>query len=336
MSYALADEEAAFESITITYCENVGEAKPDIAGLGVLISFAGQALLSLFLAAWIVILSKKGHLHLHHHPEGSDEHERRKKRIEFLSDVVNIGNDLQVLLGIALMITAWTKRKELGLYHLRLVFDTVSFVGCWRQANVSFSVNSVSSIAVLVCLAFCQKMLNRSTSRLSSRYLTIYGFGVFFIALAITFVIRLANWQEGDKLGECYNTAGASSRFASHPGSDQAYVLVTALWLLIGVGMAVFGGPKLLMVVLVFAMLEYPVHLYFMIAIRHANQPLLEGTEDEDKWDFGQTTAMLLLGLAYLEFFVKAVKYRKWTVQWKKNNENLIPLSATKFQGASP
>ncbi|KAK7949084.1 uncharacterized protein PG986_009970 [Apiospora aurea] len=323
MDYALADEEATFESITITYCENVGEAKPDIAGLGVLISFAGQALLSLFLAAWIVILSKKGHLHLHHHPEGSDEHERRKKRIEFLSDVVNIGNDLQVLLGIALMITAWTKRKELGLYHLRLVFDTVSFVG-------------VSSIAVLVCLAFCQKMLNRSTSRLSSRYLTIYGFGVFFIALALTFVIRLARWQEDGKLGECYNTVGASSKFASHPGSDQTYVLITAFWLLIGVGMAVFGGPRLLLVVLAFAMLEYPVHLYFMIAIRHANQPLLEGTEDEDSWDFGQTTAMLLLGLAYLEFASKAVKYRKWTVQWKKSKDNLIPLSTTKFQGVAP
>ncbi|KAK7920238.1 hypothetical protein PG985_008260 [Apiospora marii] len=321
MSLTLADEVPI--NLTITYCDRVGEAAPDIAGLGVLISFAGQALLSLFLAGWIVILSKKGHLHLHHHPEGSDEHERRRKRIEFLSDVVNIGNDLQVLLGIALMITAWTKRKELGLYHLRLVFDTVSFVG-------------VSSIAVLVCLAFCQKMLNRSTSRLSSRYLTVYGFAIFFIALAITFVIRLAAWQEDGKLGECYNTVGASHRFASHPGSDQAYVLITALWVLIAIGMAVFGGSKVLMLVLVFAMLEYPVHLYFMIAIRHANQPLLEGTEDEDRWDFGQTTAMLLLGLAYLEFATKAWKYRKWTMEWKKNKDNLIPLSSRKFQGLGP
>lgn len=205
------------------------------------------------------------------------------------------------------------------MYHLRLVFDTVSFVG-------------VSSIAVLVCLAFCQKMLNRSKSRLSSRYLTIYGFSVFFIALAITFVIRLAKWQEGGKLGACYNTVGAANRFASHPGSDQAYTVITALWMLAGIGMAVFGGPKVLMVVLVFAMLEFPVHLYFMIAIRHANQPLLEGTEDEDRWDFGQTTAMLLLGLAYLELVVKFLRYRKWTREWKKSKENLIPLTAYKNQ----
>ncbi|KAK6844243.1 hypothetical protein PG995_014353 [Apiospora arundinis] len=315
----MSHESAAANMTESGFCENVGEAAPDIAGLGVLISFAGQALLSLFLAGWIVFLSKKGHLHLHHHPEGSDEHERRKKRIEFLSDVVNIGNDLQVLLGIALMITAWTKRKELGLYHLRLVFDTVSFVG-------------VSSIAVLVCLAFCQKMLNRSKSRMSSRYLIIYGFSIFFIALAITFVIRLGKWQEGGKLGECYNTVGASARFASHPGSDRAYTIVTALWMLIGIGMAVFGGPKLLMVVLLFAILEFPVHLYFMIAIRHANQPLLEGTEDEDRWDFGQSTAMLLLGLAYLEFVNKWLKYRKWVREWERSKENLIPLEATKYQ----
>ena len=104
MSHSVAGESAATNN-TYAICENVGEAFPDIAGLGVLISFAGQALLSLFLAAWIVFLSEKGHLHLHHHREGTDEHERRKKRIEFLSDVVNIGNDLQVLLGIALMVS---------------------------------------------------------------------------------------------------------------------------------------------------------------------------------------------------------------------------------------
>lgn len=201
---------------------------------------------------------------------------------------------------------------------------------------IPFSTTSVSSIAVLVCLAFCQKMLNRSTSRLSSRYLTVYGFAIFFIALAITFVIRLAAWQEDGKLGECYNTAFASHRSASHPGSDQTYVLVTAIWVLVAIGMAVFGGSKVLMLVLVFAMLEYPVHLYFMIAIRHVNQPLLEGTEDEDRWDFGQTTAILLLGLAYLEFATKAWKYRKWTMEWKKNKDDLIPLSSRKFQGLGP
>lgn len=46
-----------------------------------------------------------------------------------------------------------------------------------------------------------------------------------------------------------------------------------------------------------------------MIVVREANQKLLEGSEREDRWDFGQSTAMLLLGLAFLEAIKKAVKY---------------------------
>lgn len=135
------------ELVLTSDCHDVGAPMADIAGLGVMISFSGQAILSLVLVGCVVFLSQKGRLHIHHH-HGPSARERQTKRLELFLELLNVGNDLQVLLGIAYMVrylpapcrtadggltwsqvTAWSKSQELGLYHLRLAFDTVSFVG---------------------------------------------------------------------------------------------------------------------------------------------------------------------------------------------------------------
>jgi hypothetical protein len=55
-----------------------------------------------------------------------------------------------------------------------------------------------------------------------------------------------------------------------------------------------------------------------MITVRHNNQPLLRNEgEEEDTWDYGQTTAMLLLLLAYVEVFGKSREY----FNWRKENK---------------
>jgi hypothetical protein len=109
-------------------CERVGEPLPDIAGLGVMVSFAGQAFLSLMITGWAFFLSRHGKLDLDN-GEGTMEYERRKRRLEMFSEMLTVGNDSQMLLGIAYMITMWAKQDKIGVYHLRLAFDTVSFVG---------------------------------------------------------------------------------------------------------------------------------------------------------------------------------------------------------------
>lgn len=63
------------------------------------------------------------------HPEGTPEHACEKKRLGFVSEILMVGNDLQMITGIALIITAISSAEEIDLYHLHLVFDTVSFVG---------------------------------------------------------------------------------------------------------------------------------------------------------------------------------------------------------------
>lgn len=40
-----------------------------------------------------------------------------------------VGNDMQMTLGISYMITVYAGKSTLDVYHLRLVFDIVSFVG---------------------------------------------------------------------------------------------------------------------------------------------------------------------------------------------------------------
>lgn len=133
-------------------CEEVGESMPDIAGIGILVGFIAQAFLSLVLSAWVFFLSKHGDLELKHQ-EGSLEHMIESKRLEFVSDVLMVGNDIQMLTGmnwlaslterslgegkrwtnnapgIAYMVTAFTFVKTIDLYHLHLMYDTVSFVG---------------------------------------------------------------------------------------------------------------------------------------------------------------------------------------------------------------
>lgn len=131
MSFDATVEEAlSVESVVIPVdvCEKVGEALPDIAGIGVMVSFAGQAFLSLTITIWVFFLARHGHLDLDGF-EGTVEYWRRKKRLAIFSKMLQVGNDVQMLLGIAYMITVWTKQDKIGVYHLRLAFDTVSFVG---------------------------------------------------------------------------------------------------------------------------------------------------------------------------------------------------------------
>lgn len=81
------------------------------------------------------------------HDEGTDEYENETKRLEIVSTCLMAGNDLQMTqgacsvleeygvrheltsTGVALVITALAARNSISLYHMHLVYDTVSFVG---------------------------------------------------------------------------------------------------------------------------------------------------------------------------------------------------------------
>lgn len=93
-----------------------------------MIGFIGQAIISLGMAFWAFFLSRHGNLDISH-DEGTLERRVEKKRLQFVSDMLMIGNDIQVSLGVSYMVTVFVSWDDMDLYHLHLAYDVVSFVG---------------------------------------------------------------------------------------------------------------------------------------------------------------------------------------------------------------
>lgn len=181
----------------------------------------------------------------------------------------------------------------------------------------------ISNCAALICYKFIAaknlqydaeyrarpKPIHRITG-ISPRFRVTYFYAVFFFILTVILEVRLSQWTlTSDEPGRCYRTKGITALGATHPTADQIYVAVTAAWLLGVMFATIFGSSRLRKPLLILSALQFPLHLYFMIALRLANQEVLEGDESEDGWDFGQTTAILLLGVALNEVFRKAMEY---------------------------
>lgn len=125
-------------------CEIVGEEMADLVGIGIVVGFVGQATISLLLAGWVFLFSKLGYLDVEHRnvkvdaeAEAEEEedqdaarrHAADRKRLEIVSEILMVGNDIQVLLGISYMVTVFSSVASMDTYHLHLVYDIVSFVG---------------------------------------------------------------------------------------------------------------------------------------------------------------------------------------------------------------
>jgi len=146
------------------------------------------------------------------------------------------------------------------------------------------------------------------TRLLSYHHRATYLFALLFLAQTILLLVSFKSWSTSPTapLGSCYITSNLlSAPGASHPAADRIYIAITAVWLLAVLFFAIFGGAKHRRSVLLIALLQFPVHLYAVIALRTGNQTALEkeggDEEGENVWDFGQTTAVLLLGVTVHE-----------------------------------
>jgi hypothetical protein len=142
-----------------------------------------------------------------------------------------------------------------------------------------------------------------------------YMFAICFFILTVLLEIRLDQWTlTSEDLGYCFRTDGIQPANASHPGTNKTYVAVMSSWMLLALFGTVIGKARWRKPLLLFSSLQFPVHVYMMISLRVSNQNHLEGGESENRWDFGQTTAMLLLTLAFKEVLSKGREY----VQFEK------------------
>ncbi|KAH8703895.1 hypothetical protein BGW36DRAFT_289063 [Talaromyces proteolyticus] len=296
-----------------------------LVGNGILVGFAGQAALSLGLSAWVFFLTTHGNIDVVH-PEGSVQREIERKRLDFVSSILMIGSDIQLTLGIAYMITVFSQVQLIDTYHLHLVFDIVSFVG-------------VSNTAALVCWRFCRAKIDspdtkRPSGRHSKRitdfmsyfrghYRATFLYIALYLALTILLCIRLNDWAPNKEPGRCYHTHLVTNITASHPASDQIYVAVTSSWLIVVTIAGVFGGVRRRRGILLFSSLHFPLHLYMAIALRKANDGKLDGdNKQENDWDFGQTTAVVLLGVAIVELLSKGKEYYDFEKHAAKNGKS--------------
>ncbi|KAJ5343834.1 hypothetical protein MYU51_002311 [Penicillium brevicompactum] len=241
------------------------------------------------------------------HPEGSVEREVERRRLDFVSKILMVGSDFQSTLGIAYLVTTFAQVSIMDTYHLHLVFDIASFVG-------------VSNTAALVCWRYCRAKIDEPDMKLhgrklrinyfNGRYRAVYLFVALYLALTILLGIRLNQWSPHHEPGRCYYSTLVTDPSSSHPAADLYYIGFTGSWLMVVVLASVFAGVKRRRIILVLSSLHFPLHLYMTIALRQANQGKFEGeTNHENEWDFGQTTAVILLAIALIELAKKGKEY---------------------------
>ncbi|KAH7127893.1 hypothetical protein B0J13DRAFT_611481 [Dactylonectria estremocensis] len=190
-------------------------------------------------------------------------------------------------------------------------------------------------------VSMCASLINvysqdreRGWSRLSS----LITFAAAYLSFTIVFGIKLIHWSHSLP-AHCYNTKFIAYPGHSHPKVDLAYLGVTCfyclgcLWgcvschrslnavlapLLSPLKNAKFGSRELQKAYLLFlhpnrlselapgivlaAMVQYPLHLYMVIALRASNESRLNG-DSENAWGFGQIVALIAAVSTILECF---------------------------------
>ncbi|KAH7088572.1 hypothetical protein FB567DRAFT_524657 [Paraphoma chrysanthemicola] len=257
-----------------------------------------------------------------------EEHTPTTRRLELANRILLAGSDTQTFTGTALLISALVQSKTLSLYHMHIIYDTISLV-------------IISNCAASICI------FGEGKSKGYIRLVLISIWTVLFVAYISIFLARLSDWDLQVPF-HCYNTSKTASRGDLHPDVDYAYVIVTFIFIgatfMYAVVLALrtqfrinsvakklsdfidtristnpsawsqniisiyfdiltssplLGGPatELQRVILSVAMLQCPLHIYSMFALRASNEKLLDEGDSERKWGFGQIAAMVLLGL---------------------------------------
>ncbi|KAH7413634.1 hypothetical protein DE146DRAFT_1630 [Phaeosphaeria sp. MPI-PUGE-AT-0046c] len=357
-------------------CVAIGEANPEIAGIGILVAFTTQSLIAVFVSIYTSVLTvvisigrsgggdgsllqlvaKKLKMKrlfrtgtrstmlvvrlaswvLGEGGEGAGMLTATLKRYEFANRILIAGNDSQTFTGIALLISALAQTKTLSLYHMHILYDTISLV-------------VISNCAASMSI-FSQGIL-KGYIRLS----LIATWTALFISYSAVFVARLNKWDD-NMPRHCYQTANVSRPGAPRPLVDKIYVSITLACTLATLAYAAVyalssksrhagtypaaaaaGSEEIQRRIVALlskqsvsremakaefqdlvrlywqsatvdkqdalvriALLQCPLHIYSIFALRSANERFLDEGGAEREWGFGQVVAMVLLGTMVL------------------------------------
>jgi hypothetical protein len=156
------------------------------------------------------------------------------------------------------------------------------------------------------------------------RFGSLVLFTSTYLAFAITFGVRLSGWND-DELGHCYDASTVAFTDRHHPGIDHIYLAITCTYCLCSLLMCLtchatlsvadhpdkfhrlvhrvasrHTAERLAPSIVLVALLQYPLHLYMVIALRAVNEGRLTGGS-ENAWGFGQIVALILMSATFLE-----------------------------------
>ncbi|KAF2180979.1 hypothetical protein K469DRAFT_753060 [Zopfia rhizophila CBS 207.26] len=269
------------------------------------------------------------------------------KRLDFANRILASGSDAQTFTGIALLISALVQSKNLSLYHMHILYDTNSLVIVSNCAASHWVFRHPSKGPIRLALmtiwaALLVAYMSIFTSRLQKWdadvpfhcYKTalisrpgdphplvdnVYiGFTFVYIMASFLYAVKLAiltNAKFREMLPGKQRRAVelTNSRSADNPISEgvaagmQVWSLAIALMEAHDVA---FGGlMDIQYAILTIALVQCPLHIYSIFALRAANERYLEGGSEEAQWGFGQIAAVVLLGGNVLQIVDGVVEY---------------------------
>ncbi|KAK2803672.1 hypothetical protein FQN50_006888 [Emmonsiellopsis sp. PD_5] len=263
------------------------------------------------------------------------ENEMRQKKMDIINGLLLVASDAQTLNGISLAIAGLIDSKALTLYHLHVLYDTINFTGISNCAAIFCSISASTD----------------AQNKRTSRYLSIALFALLYLAFSIVFGIRLNKWDTSEP-GMCYSSHGIAPAHKHpgvdhiYLGTTCAFFYCALICAIIDPNALSRARDKLAQkihlaealqrasggvvkfsydegatettvtensrIILSLAMLQFPVHLYFVVALRVANTGLLEGGSEENNWTFGQVVAIVMLGGTLLECYKGVREYWLW------------------------
>lgn len=267
-------------------------------------------------------------------------HESRSLQARsIIADIVYFSSDVQTLAGIALALVGIIRRSSLSLYQLHLIYDTINLTSISNcAALISASAVDRSNLpsrvflmAVFGLLYFVFVIIfgvrlgqwddNIPGRCYNSRGLALpdahhpyvdkiylgitcmYMFCVLFTALRIAISRYIADKAGGERF---HASADRSSKFYHREGWAKQQELSNQLYALDASETQTYVSSALCV-----AMLQLPLHLYFIIRLRLTNEPLLSNGNDESKWGFGQIHVLITSAGLIVECCKGCHKY--WT-----------------------
>ncbi|KAF2032332.1 hypothetical protein EK21DRAFT_60990 [Setomelanomma holmii] len=140
-----------------------------------------------------------------------DEITLTTRRLDFANRILLAGSDSQTFIGIALLISALIQSKTLTLYHMHIIYDTISLV-------------IISNCAACICI------FREGRTKGYIRLALIGVWATLFVSYLAVFVTRLQQWDY-EAPAHCYRTSRIALSSSKHPYVDYIYIAIKTLYI---------------------------------------------------------------------------------------------------------